>query len=84
MMYLRAPAARAAFKTFCPPSFEPQFMVALCSRAHLVWCVVFRQGSKLVDDDLRARSLYRGVDSLGIECARKESLSAILFESLET
>src|SRR5712692_259333 len=65
-------------------AFEPQFMVALCSRAHLVWRVVFRQGSKLVDDDLRARSLYRGVDSLGIECARKESLSAILFESLET
>ena len=59
-------------------------MVALCSRAHLVWCVVFRQGSKLVDDDLRARSLYRGVDSRGIECARKESLSAILFESLVT
>ena len=42
---------------------------------------VSRQGSKLVDDDLRARSLYRGVDSLGIECVRKESLSAILFES---
>jgi hypothetical protein len=65
-------------------AFEPQFTVALRNRAHLVWCVVFRQGSKLVDDDLRARSLYRGVDSLGIECARKEYLSAILFESLET